>query len=212
MGRFINADALVATGQGLSGNNMFAYCGNNSISRRDATGLFFETAIDLGFIGIDIYNLATDEGWTNWKNWVALGADLLLAVVPFATGGGQIVKAGDTINDLSKVTVVGETMSRVRKYAQSVNAIDNLYDGFQAYGKLCSKGKVGKVLAEIGGKLDNAAWLFGKLRSGYTVVDIGIDVTREARSSSYIMETVVMTFWKIKNVIKSAIKIWQGDE
>ena len=26
MGRFLNADALVATGQGLLGNNMFAYC------------------------------------------------------------------------------------------------------------------------------------------------------------------------------------------
>jgi len=33
--RFINADALVTTGQGLLGNNMFAYCGNNPIVRVD---------------------------------------------------------------------------------------------------------------------------------------------------------------------------------
>ena len=38
VGRFINADALVATGQGLLGNNMFAYCGNNPVRRRDASG------------------------------------------------------------------------------------------------------------------------------------------------------------------------------
>ena len=31
VGRFINADALVSTGQGILGNNMFAYCGNNPV-------------------------------------------------------------------------------------------------------------------------------------------------------------------------------------
>ena len=35
IGRFINADALVATGQGLLGNNMFAYCLNNPVSLKD---------------------------------------------------------------------------------------------------------------------------------------------------------------------------------
>ena len=38
IGRFINSDAFVATGQGLLGNNMFAYCGNNPVSRYDPTG------------------------------------------------------------------------------------------------------------------------------------------------------------------------------
>ena len=38
MGRFINADALVATGQGILGNNMFAYCRNNPVCRRDVSG------------------------------------------------------------------------------------------------------------------------------------------------------------------------------
>ena len=36
-GRFLNADALISTG-GLLGNNMFAYCGNNPVSREDPTG------------------------------------------------------------------------------------------------------------------------------------------------------------------------------
>ena len=38
IGRFINADALVSTGQGLLGNNMFAYCGNNPVNRSDPSG------------------------------------------------------------------------------------------------------------------------------------------------------------------------------
>ena len=38
IGRFLNADAFASTGQGLLGNNMFAYCRNNPISRKDVTG------------------------------------------------------------------------------------------------------------------------------------------------------------------------------
>ena len=38
VGRFINADVYVSTGQGLLGYNMFAYCGNNPITRLDSTG------------------------------------------------------------------------------------------------------------------------------------------------------------------------------
>ena len=46
-------------------------------------------------------------------------------------------------------------MSRVKTVSQFVNAADNLYDGFKAYGKLSKMGKPGKVLAEIGGKTSN---------------------------------------------------------
>ena len=45
MGRFINADALVSTAQGLAGYNMFAYCGNNPVIRKDATGRSWVVAI-----------------------------------------------------------------------------------------------------------------------------------------------------------------------
>ena len=40
IGRFINADALVATGQGMLGNNMFAYCSNNPVKNVDHLGYF----------------------------------------------------------------------------------------------------------------------------------------------------------------------------
>ena len=36
--RFINADVFISTGQGLTGNNMFAYCGNNPVNRVDPNG------------------------------------------------------------------------------------------------------------------------------------------------------------------------------
>ena len=36
--RFINADGYVSTGQGLTGNNMFAYCNNNPVNYVDYSG------------------------------------------------------------------------------------------------------------------------------------------------------------------------------
>ena len=38
MGRFINADAFTSTGQGLLGNNMFAYCLNGPLNYADNAG------------------------------------------------------------------------------------------------------------------------------------------------------------------------------
>jgi RHS repeat-associated protein len=38
IGRFINADGYVSTGQGFIGNNMFAYCNNNPVNLLDPTG------------------------------------------------------------------------------------------------------------------------------------------------------------------------------
>ena len=37
-GRFLNADSFVSTGQGMLGNNMFAYCLNNPTNAIDPTG------------------------------------------------------------------------------------------------------------------------------------------------------------------------------
>ena len=39
MGRFINGDAYAATGCGLLGNNMFAYCNNNPYNMKDDSGV-----------------------------------------------------------------------------------------------------------------------------------------------------------------------------
>ncbi len=50
-GRFISADSFVSTGQGTTGGNMFAYCGNNPVNRFDPDGDVF-LGIALWKIGI----------------------------------------------------------------------------------------------------------------------------------------------------------------
>ena len=62
-GRFLNADAFASTGQGVLGNNMFAYCNNNSVNATDKNGKAPDTAA--GWIGEEIgkfiYELITGE-------------------------------------------------------------------------------------------------------------------------------------------------------
>ena len=47
MGRFINADTYVSTGQGVLGNNMFAYCLNNIVNYLDSSGCAPRNALSL---------------------------------------------------------------------------------------------------------------------------------------------------------------------
>ena len=41
MGRFLNPDSFTSTGQGILGNNMFTYCGNNPVQYVDPCGRAF---------------------------------------------------------------------------------------------------------------------------------------------------------------------------
>ena len=76
IGRFINADALVSTGQGLLGNNMFAYCLNNPVNACDPAG---EAAIwlqdvdnavvgKLGHTGLLIQDAEGTWYYFNWSD------------------------------------------------------------------------------------------------------------------------------------------------
>ena len=49
IGRFINADGLVSTGQGILGNSMFAYCNNNPVMYSDPKGTI-GTLVILGIL------------------------------------------------------------------------------------------------------------------------------------------------------------------
>ena len=61
IGRFINADKYVSTGQGILSNNMFAYCVNNPVNRIDKTGTSFEDLWDAVVEWVDTGMWALEE-------------------------------------------------------------------------------------------------------------------------------------------------------
>ena len=99
MGRFISADNYPTTGQGLIGNNMFAYCGNNPVSREDEGGEFWNVVIGatVGAIfsgvttAIDTYVSTGSVDWTQVAISSAVGA---ISGGVAATGLGVFAQAG----------------------------------------------------------------------------------------------------------------------
>ena len=78
-GRFINADALVSTGQGILGNNMFAYCLNNPVLLQDPSGSMARTSKDICY-------MAVYEGSGNPFDPSALIADIIVNLIGSVVG------------------------------------------------------------------------------------------------------------------------------
>lgn len=189
----------------------------------DPSGCFWDTVFDVGFIIWGIVDLV-NGGYKDWKNWVALGADILLAAIPFVPGGvGQIVKAGskvdniidttsainklDNLHDFRRVTMIGETMDRVKDGARAMGITDNLYDTWKGYDNMISLGKIKR--ATTISKAHNGLWLYNKLRSGYVVIDGGIDIYRTTgRSAYYLLESRILKIWKYRQIIKAPINMF----
>ena len=121
VGRFINADKYPATGQGLIGNNMFAYCGNSPIARADTEGTFFFTV--LGAVvgaGISALDAWMTGGTTEdiirgaeagfWSGGIA-GAGVDLGIATVASGGTLGAAAGIAAGLGALVGVVGTGIS-----------------------------------------------------------------------------------------------------
>ncbi len=101
LGRFINADGLVSTGQGILGNNMYAYCQNNPTIYADRNGYFLFTAIGAvvgaGFGALDaaINGKTGDDFWGAVANGAISGAVTGAAADFIAlTGGSGAVVVG----------------------------------------------------------------------------------------------------------------------
>ena len=70
-GRFLNADEFVSTGQGFLGNNMFAYCGNNPVSRMDSAGNLFWTIVGAVFVVSLVICIPSSENQTPYREQAA---------------------------------------------------------------------------------------------------------------------------------------------
>ena len=123
MGRFISSDDYPTTGQGLTGNNMFAYCGNNPVSREDDGGDFWNIVIGaaVGAIvsgvtaAIDTYVSTGSVDWTQVVISSAVGA---ISGGVAATGLGTIAQASIT----ALTSAAGSVATDIHARNQNENA------------------------------------------------------------------------------------------
>jgi len=109
-GRFINADGYVSTGQGLLGNNMFAYCGNNPTMNVDFSGDFFKEFLDGVQSVIDEVKEVVDYCFTDLL--FAIGDALIVDI-----GVGHGIAGAKEVDGISVEAVARMDMITVRKDA-----------------------------------------------------------------------------------------------
>ena len=226
-----SVDYLGASGSVLS-YNLFAYCENDAVQQCDPLGSFgtplqWICAIIGGiagwffgdYVARKIGLVPKGKGFWNAAGYWAVRALVVSggAILGYVAAGAlnkilvAFLKSNPVI--LAKIPyfakwflgmtggkiVVGETMQRVISYAQQIGA--ETYNGFKYYEKI--KNLFGSTIADLIGKADNALWLINKLSQQYQIFDIGIDPNRAARSSSYLLEQIILWLTKYKNIVNA---------
>jgi len=84
--------------------NLYSYGLNNPYRYTDPTGLVADTILDLGFVTYDLYEVSQNP---TRNNFIALGFDIVGALVPFATGLGAAYKASKATKGGVKIGAKG---------------------------------------------------------------------------------------------------------
>ena len=104
VGRFLQADTIVPSPGDPQSLNRYAYTLNNPLKYTDPSGHWVESALDIAFIGYDIYDINTN-GLT-WTSGLSLAADVAGLILPVVTGGGMLVRGiahADEVVDVARL-------------------------------------------------------------------------------------------------------------
>jgi RHS repeat-associated protein len=127
VGRFVNADdtdVIFAKPQELYHKNLYVYCYNNPVVRRDLQGYFWETLFDIVSLGTSVVEVCVNPG-DPW-NWAGLIGDAI-DIIPFVTGAGEAIRAVKTANKVAdKTTAVIKIQKAVDFTPESAKIVKSL--------------------------------------------------------------------------------------
>ncbi len=153
-GRFVSADSYVQTGQGVLGNNMFAYCGNNPVNRADSGGDFWHIVVGatagtlISGVVKAVSNVIEGKSVTNGLATAMLAgaasgvlASTGIGAVGMAVGNAAISIAENTVNQVVE-----------NKGFNNFDVVDMLIDGAigGVSGAIGGVGKGNKHLNQLG--------------------------------------------------------------
>ena len=121
IGRFINGDGYVSTGQGVLSHNMFAYCDNNPVVRVDHGGQFWDTVFDVISLGASIVEVCVNP--TDPWAWAGLAGDAI-DLIPFVTGVGEVTRAVKTIDKVADTVQIAKAVDFTEDAADIVKTLD----------------------------------------------------------------------------------------
>lgn len=138
-GRFINMDdtgVVTASPTVMTDKNLYSYCDNNPVMRKDNGGEFWDTIFDAISPVTSIVDVATNP--TDPMAWAGLAADVACTLVPGLTGGGVIVKAVSKADDVVDVVKTAKKVTdKSIKYTDKViKQMDNVKDLNHAFSPL----------------------------------------------------------------------------
>ena len=153
VGRFVNADdtdVIFAKPQELYHKNLYVYCDNNPVVRRDLPGYFWETIFDIISVGTDVAEIIIAP--TDLLAWGSLGLDLVCTIVPGATGGGKAVKAIAKASEVGKVSDGAKAVYKAADKANDIRKATGSYEIIFESGKnYVGKGGFGRSIASAVG-------------------------------------------------------------
>ena len=154
-GRFISADnidVICATPGGLTDKNLFSYCDNNPIMRRDDGGEFWDTFFDVVSLAMSVVDVIANpsDAWA----WAGLAGDTVDVLVPFLSGVGEATDA----------------MRIADKAEDIVDAIDDVYDSAKAIDRIDDSLDTSKTISKVAKKHGNSLDYPGT-NYGYALVD-----------------------------------------
>ena len=188
--RFINADAYVSTGQGVLGNNMYAYCANGPIARYDVDGLFIDTVFDIVSLCFSIADVIANP--TDPLAWAGLVVDVVCLVTPGLTGGGTFVRAVGKIDDVADVVKTANKVDNVVDTAKTAKKIhgNSLKTTKETIGYALKKTDTGEIMKY--GETTRGV----KRYSQRFYRENGVDMVELARGSKYDMH-----YWQHNQIV-----------
>lgn len=141
VGLFLSVDPVTAYSKGDTRYfNRYWYAASNPYKYTDPDGRVLDIVADIGFIAYSGYKLATEPSWTNAA---ALGADVVGAVVPFATGLGAGVRAaGHGVDAVRTTSNVADSASPASSAVQGLNLEKSLASEAQTARVMAGEGEV----------------------------------------------------------------------
>ena len=122
--RFVAADTtgvLTASLKSLTEKNLFAYCDNNPVMRKDIDGAFWDTFFDIVSLAVSVCEVIANP--TDPWAWAGLAGDVV-DLVPFVTGVGEVTRAVKAANKAGDVLTIQKAADFTDDAADIIKGLD----------------------------------------------------------------------------------------